>query len=109
MPNPLIEYLEKKVKQERWLKKPRVRGTLVHKQLSSKGNWILEVEMDNVKHRVIILKRNKNLHQQGASLAIGSSVFIMGRRYLGKLFAERIGKSRKDNSRQRTLLDYKSW
>ncbi|MBI4448641.1 hypothetical protein HY641_01250 [Candidatus Woesearchaeota archaeon] len=61
MSNPLIEYLEKKAKQERWLKKPNVRGKLVSKRLTAKGNWILEIKMDTTNHNVIILKKNKNL------------------------------------------------
>lgn len=104
-PNPLIEYLTKKVKQERWIKQPKVRGEFVLKRETKAGNLVVEVLGRKSLQKIIVLKKNINLFEKAKGLSAGEKVFIVARRYLGKYYAVRISLSRKDEG-QSQLLEF---
>ncbi len=100
MANELLKKLNKLASQEKWRKKPKIK---------EKVNEITETKKGNIKLKagneiVYVLKKNKNLFNTAKEIKIGDEVFIAGRRWLGKFYAEKLSVKKKEKEIQLKLI-----
>jgi len=88
----LMQVLNKLATAEKWSRMPKKKGILLKKEMTKSGNIKLVLQTKKREERVYVLKRNKNLHATAQQLAVGDSVGVSLRRYLGKMYCTRLAK-----------------
>lgn len=110
MANALHQVLNQMLKQERWRKKPRIKGILVKISKTKSGSIKLTLKKKD-EYVVYVLKRNKNLHEKALAAKEGDVISAAGRYWLGKMICEKLdnlGKGNKkyfDSTEKQTKLD----
>lgn len=90
MPSQLHQILSKMLKQERWRKKPKLKGMLLKKEKNKKGNIKLTLKIKGSEAMIYILKRNKNLFAKAERAKEGDLLYIVGRKWLAYYFCEKL-------------------
>ncbi len=88
----LMQVLNKLATAEKWSRMPKKKGILLKKEMTKSGNIKLVLQTKKREERVYVLKRNKNLHATAQQLAVGDSVGVSLRRYLGKMYCTKLAK-----------------
>ena len=86
MNNKLQVVLGQMVRQERWRKKPKLKGTLTKKGITKSGNLKLVIENTAP---VYVLQKNKNLFATAQTAKVGEAISVAGRRWLGNFFCQK--------------------
>lgn len=89
----LMQVLDKLATAEKWAKMPKKKGAVVRKEVTKSGNLKLVLKTKKGEELVYVLKRNKNLYATAQELAVGDSVGVSLRRYLGKMYCTRLVKA----------------
>ena len=89
MDKTLINVVNKMAAQERWRKKPKVKGTLLKKTKTKSDSYKLLIKARD-EHTVYVLKNNKNLYEIAERAKKGDLLSTACRVWLGKYFCEKI-------------------
>ncbi len=92
----LMQVLNKLATAEKWQKMPRKKGTLLKKEMTKNGNIKLVLKTKKGDESVYVLKKNKNVYATAQELAVGDSVGVSLRRYLGKMYCTKLVQSEKN-------------
>ncbi len=104
MTNELLKRLEKLASQEKWRKKPKIKEIVSKITETKKGNLKLKAGDETI----YVLKKNKNLFNTAKEIKISDEVFVSGRRWLGKFYAEKLSVKKKEKEIQLKLTsDFK--
>ncbi len=108
MANKLIETLkqmsrkEKKVKE--FKRRLRIKGKVVKKSLTKKGNVRLTVQKDDDKHNFVVIKTHKENYALAGKLEVGSFVSAVGIRKFRAVICTQLKRIEGvDESQQKTL------
>ncbi len=100
MDTTLKTILKKMVIQERWRKKPKIKGILIRKSKTKSESLRLTLQLKNKKQKkVYVLKKNINLYRVAEQAKKDDILSVAGRTWLGKMFCEKIVNHGKGNKK----------
>ena len=88
----LLAVLNKLVTQEKWQWAPKSNGKILNKSMTKNGNVKLVLQTAKGDKTVYVLKRNSNLFETASQIAVGDTISVTLRRYLGKLYCVKLVK-----------------
>lgn len=78
--NRLLKALDDMAKLERFIRRPRIRGKVIAKKLTKKGNIQLIVHQGNKETALLVLKSHKERYKLAESLSLNDTIYAEGQK-----------------------------